>query len=135
LPNANDATYTSAEFDRAKERGKPIFVFIRTEGGSWKNSESVEPYKTTLESFKARVISGPSTPAYFENADKLQFEVVQAIVNWSAQGRPGARKTFTTPEEHFRKFRTGSLFDFEQTFQGRSKESEALESFLREVDV
>ena len=134
IPGSSQLTYTAAEFDRATERKKPVFVFIKTEDGSWKNEETDEPLKTALAQFKQNVTSSAVTPGYFENPDKLKFEVVKAIVNWSALGRPGARKTFATLEDYFPKPKKESLFDYEQTLRGRSVESTALDSFLKTDD-
>jgi hypothetical protein len=123
-------TYTAAEFERSVEKGRPIFVFIKTEGGSWRNNEPVDPLKTALSQFKNRVLSSGITPAYFETPDQLKVEVVKALVNWNAVGRPGARKTFATVDEYFLKPKANALFDYEQSFFGRIKQSNAFQSFL-----
>jgi len=131
IPESADLTYTAAEFRSARELDKPIWVFIRTEGGTWRNAETAEPLKTALEGFKRAVLDAHLTPAYFDNPDRLQVELLLALQRWNSAGRPGARLTFTTVEEFFAPYRPAErkLFDFEQTLQGRSDEIQALNTF------
>src|ERR1700737_3564914 len=56
IPDSLDFTYTAAEFHRARELGRPIFVFLKTEGGSWRNEETAESLKSALGNFKKTVL-------------------------------------------------------------------------------
>jgi hypothetical protein len=133
IPDSPGLTYTAAEFHRAKELGRRIFVFIQTEGGVWLNKETAHSLKVALDDFKKAVQDSNITPAYFENSDRLEIEVLVAFDKWNADGRPGARLTFTTPEEFFAPYRsvgTSKLFDYNQTLRGRATEIEALQTFM-----
>jgi hypothetical protein len=127
-----DVTYTGAEFRRAQELGKPLFVFFQTEGGTWRNKETTAALKTALEDFKRAVLDSKVTPAYFDSPDRLQVELLLALEKWNAEGRPGARLTFTTAEEFFAPYRSVALrlFDFNQTLSGRDAEMQTLNAFL-----
>jgi uncharacterized protein DUF4062 len=131
IPESADLTYTRAEFDRALELGKPIFVFFQTDGGAWRNKETTTELRDALDNFKNAVLKANLTPAYFENPDKLQVELLVALQRWNSQGRPGARLTFTSAEEFFAPFRSATprLFDYKQTLRGRGTEIEALNAF------
>ena len=127
-----DVTYTGAEFRRAQELGKPLFVFFQTEGGTWRNKETTEALKTALDDFKRAVLDSKVTPAYFDSSDRLQVELLLALEKWNAEGRPGARLTFTAAEEFFAPYRSVALrlFDFNQTLRGRDAEMQMLNAFL-----
>src|SRR5262245_35177129 len=45
IPGSAELTYTFAEFDRAMVQKKPVFLFVKTEDGKWKNEEPEEPLK------------------------------------------------------------------------------------------
>jgi hypothetical protein len=120
-------TYTRAEFERASELGKPIFVFIKTQDRSWRNDEETPRLREALDKFKAAAQTR-QTPAHFANADELMTEVILAIGHWEELGRPGARSTFATWSEYF-PLRSG-LFDYDQELRGRSAEFAFLTDFL-----
>lgn len=72
------------------------------------------------------------TPGYFDSPDRLSTELLLAMGNWKAEGRPGGRRVFTTPKEFFAPFESGGpkLFDFNQTLRGRDAQLHALNAFL-----
>jgi hypothetical protein len=114
IPENVDLTYTAAEFRRAQELGRPTFAFFQTEGGSWINKETTPSLRDALD-------------------DQLKLQVLLAVEKWNAEGRPGARMTFTTPEEFFAPYERAGvprLFDFDQTLRGRAPEIDALNAFL-----
>ena len=132
IPDDSTLTYTGAEFQRAQELGKPIFVFLKTETGAWLNEETSAALKEALDKFKQAVLDSGITPAYFDSSDRLQIELLLAIEKWNAQGRPGSRLVFTTREEFFAPYQSATprLFDFNQTLRGRDSEIQALNQFL-----
>lgn len=131
IPESAELTYTRAEFERAQELGKPIFVFFQTDGGAWRNKETAADLKDALDNFRKAVLKANVTPAYFENSDKLQVELLVALQRWNSEGRPGARLTFTSANEFFAPFRstTPRLFDYNQTLRGRATEIASLNEF------
>ena len=108
IPESEGLTYTAAEFYRAQELGKPIFVFLQSDGGAWRNEETTAELKDALDAFRNAVLKANVTPAYFENPDKLQIELLVALQKWNSQGRPGARLTFTSPKEFFSPFQSAT---------------------------
>lgn len=133
IPDSPGMTYTGAEFELAQQLGRPVFPFFKTESGAPVNKE--EPGSNlhqALEDFKKTVNAGKITPAYFESIDQLKTKLLLAITNWSAEGRPGARRVFTTPKEFFAPFESGGprLFDFKQTLRGRDEQLQTLNAFL-----
>jgi Domain of unknown function (DUF4062) len=132
IPDSPGLTYTGAEFQLAQQLGKPVFAFFKTEGGSPVNKETDPAKKKVLDEFRDAVQSAKITPAYFDSPDQLQTELLLAVGNWNAQGRPGARLVFTTPSEFFAPFESGAprLFDFRQTLRGRDAQLQALDAFL-----
>lgn len=133
IPDSAGMTYTGAEIDLAQNLGRPVFAFFKTEGGVPVNKE--EPGSAlhqALEDFKRRVNGGKIMPAYFESIDELKTKLLLAVTNWNAEGRPGARRVFTTPKEFFAPFESGGpkLFDFKQTLRGRDEQLQALNAFL-----
>jgi Domain of unknown function (DUF4062) len=127
LDESSDLTYTRAEFDRARELKRPIFLFVKTQNGRWRNEEDDPRLRHALDALK-EAAQAEQTPSYFENEDQLMAEVVVAIARWKEMGRPGARSTFASWDEHFPP-RVG-LFDYDQTLRGRAKEIAQLEDFL-----
>jgi uncharacterized protein DUF4062 len=132
IPESPELTYTRAEFELAQELGKLVFPFFKTDGGVWANKETDPAKKKALDDFKNAVTSAGVTPAYFESTDQLEAKLLLAITNWNAQGRPGARRVFTTPKEFFAPFESDvpRLFDFKQTLRGRDAQMESLDAFL-----
>ncbi len=132
IPESPDLTYTGAEFQLAQKLGRPVFAFFKTEGGVPVNKETAPELHQALEDFKKAVTDAKITPAYFDSPDRLQTELLLAMDIWNAQGRPGCRLVFTTPEEFFAPFQSGAprLFDFKQTLRGRDAELQAPGAFL-----
>lgn len=137
IPDSATVTYTAAEFRRARELGRRIFVFLKTEAGSWRNEETTPALKDALDRFTQEVLSSDITPAYFDTPDRLQIELLLAIDKWDAEGRPGARRVFTTMKEFFAPYESPRprLFDFDQTLRGRDTEIRTLNEFLGAPDV
>jgi len=104
IPESSELTYTRAEFEQAQKLGRPVFPFFKTEGRVWANKESDAAKKKALDDFNNTVTSAGLTPAYFESTDELQTKMLLAMTNWNAEGRPGARRVFTTPKEFFASF-------------------------------
>ena len=133
LPAAKTTTYTRAEIERAKEEQKPIFVFVKTADGSWRNDEPAGPLSEALEELRQEIQVG-QTVSYFESVDQLKFSVLASVNKWIELGCPGARKTFSSPEEFFRPFEQSSgpprLFDFHQTLFGRTADLDQLNAFV-----
>ncbi len=102
IPEDPTLTYTGAELQRAQELGKPIFVFLKTEAGAWRNEETTPALKEALDKFKQAVLDYGITPAYFDSPDRLQIELLLTMEKWNTQGRPGARLVFTTREPSFK---------------------------------
>jgi hypothetical protein len=115
IPETPGLTYTGGEFQLAQKLGRPVFAFFKTEGGIPVNKETAPELHQALEDFKKAVTSADITPAYFDSPDRLQTELLLAIGNWNAQGRPGARLVLTTPSEFFAPFDSGAprLFDYQ----------------------
>lgn len=132
IPETPGLTYTGAEFQLAKKLGRPVFAFFKTEGGAPVNKEAAPELHQALEVFKKAVSDADITPAYFDSPDRLQTQLLLAMGNWNAQGRPGARLIFPTPSEFFAPFESGAprLFDFKQTLRGRTAQMQALNTFL-----
>jgi len=89
IPDDPTLTYTGAEFRRAQDLGKPIFVFLKTEAGAWRNEETIPALKEALDKFKQTVFDFGITPGYFDSPDRLQIELLLAMEKWNAEGRPG----------------------------------------------
>ena len=99
IPRKGGLTYTAAEFDHARKTGRPVFVFLKTEGGKWRNRETSKTLKKALHEFKTKVDTSDQNRTDFETIDTLETEVLLALQRWNSQGRPGARKTFCSPSE------------------------------------
>src|ERR1700758_4132786 len=123
IPESPELTYTRAEFELAQKLGRPVFAFFKTEGGVPVNKETDADKKRALDDFKNAVTSAGITPAYFDLPDRLTRELLLAVTNWNAKGRPGARRVFTTPKEFFAPFESDAprLFDFKQTIRVRER--------------
>jgi hypothetical protein len=132
IPETPELTYTGAEFELAQQLGRPVFAFFKTEGGAPLNRETAPELHQALEDFKKAVQAADITPAYFGSPERLQIELLLAMDNWNAQGRPGSRIVFTTPTEFFAPFQSDvpRLFDFKQTLRGREAELRSLDAFL-----
>jgi len=132
IPESPDLTYTRAEFELAQKLRRPVFAFLKTEGGVSLNKETDPDKRKALDDFKNAVTSAGITPAYFDSPDRLSTELLLAMGNWKAQGRPGSRRVFTTAKEFFAPFESSAprLFDFKQTLRGRDEQLQALNAFL-----
>jgi Domain of unknown function (DUF4062) len=132
IPERPELTYTRAEFDLAMQLGKCVIPFLKTEGGSWVNKETDPAKSKALDDFKKAVTSAGLMPAYFETTEELKTKLLLAVTNWNANGRPGARRVFTTPREFFAPFEPAvqRLFDFRQILRGRTTQLESLDAFL-----
>jgi Domain of unknown function (DUF4062) len=129
LPRRKGLTYTQAEYTLAKRLGLPVFAFIKTARGAWRNDERSRQRRKTLADFHARIIQN-DLPRHFSAMKELRDQIEQALRKWDADGRPGARRVFSSPEQHFRSQMQSPLFDFEQSLRGRSQQLEELAAFL-----
>jgi hypothetical protein len=131
VPRRRGLTYTQAEYRLARRLKMPIFVFVKTGGGRWRNSEVTGSAKyLSLEKFHKSAIR-QHLPGHFSSAKELGPHIVAALRQWDAEGRPGARHVFSTPHQFFRSQATGgTLLDYEQTLRGRSKQSVEFNRFL-----
>lgn len=140
LPDGCGVTYTSAEYDEWLRLGRSPLLFIKTKAQpgqslpSWCNEEENEDKRAALADFKARA-SENSTPAYFSTPDKLALEVIFALDEWEALGRPGARKTFSSTREYFQGKNSASqlqILDFNTILLGREDQIRALDAFIED---
>jgi hypothetical protein len=140
LPDGSGSTYTSAEYDKLLRLGKEPLVFVKQKPRgkqhipSWRNEEKDPDKKAALESFKRRACE-KSTPAYFTTPEQLALEVIQALDEWDARGRPGARKTFASTAEYFQGKNPRGQFqilDFSTTLLGREEQIRALDDFYKD---
>jgi hypothetical protein len=132
IPDSPGLTYTGAEFQLAQQLGRPVFAFFKTEGGISLNKETAPELRQALDGFKNAVTAANITPVYFDSPERLQVELLLAMDNWNAQGRPGCRRVFTTPAEFFGPYQSATprLFDFKQTLRGRETELLSLDAFI-----
>jgi hypothetical protein len=140
LPDGSGSTYTSAEYDELLRLGKEPLVFVKQKPRgkqrppSWRNDEEDPDKKAALDSFKQRACE-KSTPAYFTTPDGLALAVIQALDEWEARGRPGARKTFASTAEYFQGKNPAHQFqilDFSTTLLGREEQLRALSHFAKD---
>jgi Domain of unknown function (DUF4062) len=142
LPDGSGRSYTSAEYDELMRLGKEALVFLKeyrrcpwSRRVKWHNAEK-DPYrKKTLEDFRARVASRWTWDT-FSTPDQLALAVIQAIDQWEARGRSGARRTFASFAEYFagKGPATGSpLLDFGTTLLGREDQMRTLRAFSEDV--
>lgn len=129
IPTSPHLTYTVAEFDHARKLPRPVLAFVKTLDKRWKNEEVIESRKKVLNEFKQRVEQSVM-PGYFSDPKGLQIEILLALQKWDSEGRPGARRTFATPQEYFSPYEDSPakprLFDYKQTLLGREREIHAL---------
>ena len=98
---------------------------------TWHNEEADPDKKEALDDFKARV-GGRFTWVYFSTPDRLALDVVLALDDWEAQGRPGARSTFASTADYFAGKNPAGHFqilDFGTTLLGREDQVLALNDF------
>ncbi len=140
LPDGSGSTYTSAEYDELLKLGKAALVFVRQKKGfwrrrpSWRNEERDPKKRAALNEFKERV-GEKWTWDYFSTPDQLALAVIQALDQWEARGRPGARKTFASTAEYFAgKIPAGhfQILDFGTTLLGREEQLRALNDFAND---
>jgi hypothetical protein len=74
VPGGAGLTYTAREIDEAQRLGIPVFSFIKTERGTWKNEEApCSPIHSALNDLRNRAqLIG--TVSYFESLDQLKFD-------------------------------------------------------------
>lgn len=129
VPGRRGLTYTRAEFDFARRWGIPIFAYIKTDDGRWRNDETDPERRDCLDRFKTDVEAAVK-PDYFGSRDALQKQVVEALATWESRGRPGARKVFAEHQEYFKRSLEHPLFDYDQVLRGRTQQIEQLNQFL-----
>jgi hypothetical protein len=140
LDDGSGLTYTSAEYDELLRLEKEPLVFVKQKPRgkqhlpSWRNEEKDPDKKAALDRFKQRA-GEKSTPAYFTTPDGLALAVIQALNDWEARGRPGARKTFASTAEYFQDKNPQGQFrilDFSTTLLGREEQIQALGDFAND---
>lgn len=140
LPDASGSTYTSAEYDELLRLGKEALVFVKQKKRwwqrlpSWRNEERDRKKRAALDDFKTRV-GEKWTWDYFTTPDQLALAVIQALDQWEARGRPGARKTFASTAEYFAGKNSAGHFqilDFGTTLLGREEQIRALDDFAND---
>ena len=131
VPRRKGLTYTQAEYRLARRLKTPIFLFVKTNRGKWRNSELKGSAKRlSLERFHATATKR-YLPSHFSSSKELKKQIIAALRDWDSKGRPGARRVFSTPQQYFRSQATGgTLLDYEQTLRGRSKQSKEFQDFL-----
>lgn len=140
LSDGSGSTYTSAEYDELLRLGKEALVFLKQKKRwwqrrpSWRNEERDPKKKVALGDFKARV-GDKQTWDPFTTPDQLALAVIQALDQWEARGRPGARKTFASTAEYFAGKNPAGHFqilDFGTTLLGREEQIRALDDFAND---
>jgi hypothetical protein len=133
VPRRVGLTYTQAEYRLARSLKIPIFLFVKASRGKWRNSEvKGSPKRLSLEKFHAAA-TRRYLPRHFSSTKELKQQIITALRDWDSNGRPGARRVFSTPQQYFRSQTTGgTLLDYEQTLRGRSIQSNEFERFLED---
>ena len=140
LPGNPDMTYTSAEYREVMKLGKHVLPFVKvakkwpwSTRKEWHNREKSRQKVQALNDFRAEV-GRDWTWEIFSNPSELALAVIQSIHKWESQGRPGARKTFSSTKEFFPVKRPAdtAILDFSTSLFGRDKEMQALRSFLKD---
>ena len=133
LPDGSGRTYTRAEYDEATKLGRDVLVFLRVDDtGTWTNKEPLDAKRTALDDFKNEV-GGSHTWEKFATPDALALAVVESLLAWDEEGRPGARKTFASASQYFAKSAPpflSPILDLSTTLVGRSNEIADLNAFL-----
>jgi hypothetical protein len=139
LPNNSGMTYTSAEYSEAVATGKHVLAFVKegkrwpwSKRTEWLNKERSRAKAKALESFRTDVAS-KWTWETFTTPDQLSLAVILSLDKWEAQGRPGARKTFSSSLEFFASKAPQTptpILDFTTSLFGREQEIRSLNSFL-----
>ena len=139
LPNHSGMTYTSAEYAEAVKLHRHVLAFVK-EGKRWPwstrkewlNKERSRLKRDALANFRSDVGS-KWTWETFATPDELALAVIQSLEKWESQGRPGARKTFTSASEFFASKSPQTpvpILDFSTLLFGRDEEINQLNSFL-----
>ena len=133
LPDGSGRTYTRAEYDEARRLGLDVIPFLRVDDSkNWVNRETLDVKRKALEEFKGEVGIG-HTWRKFATPDGLALAVFESLVAWDEQGRPGARKTFSSATQYFAKSApqfSSPILDLSTTLVGRDDEIESLNAFL-----
>lgn len=136
LPDSTGSTYTRAEYEEAVSLGYDVLVFLKQgEGGQWVNEETSSAKYQALEEFKAAV---RETWTQFTNPDNLALAVIQSLDAWDNEGRPGARKTFSSPAQYFAQNAppfASPILDLSTTMVGRGDEIADLNTFLADSSL
>jgi hypothetical protein len=61
IPNDPSLTYTAAKFQGARELGRHILVFLKTDSGAWRNEEVAPDLREALDKFKETVLDSGAT--------------------------------------------------------------------------
>ena len=139
LADGSGSTYTSAEYNELLRLGKEPLVFVRQKKRgqkipAWRNQERALKKRKALDDFKASV-GEKWTWDYFTTPDQLALAVIQALDQWEARGRPGARNTFASTAEYFAGKNPAGHFrilDFGTTLLGREEQIRALDDFAKD---
>jgi hypothetical protein len=142
ISDGTDRSYTEAEYDEATKLQLDVLPFLkkRKVPGSkevrWVNQERSAAKKRALNRLKRK--AGPrQTWRTFTNPDQLATAVLEALDDWEDQGRPGARKTFSSAPDFFDKnapqFKS-PILDLSTTLLGRDNEIAVLNEFLNNPD-
>lgn len=139
LPGNSGMTYTSAEYAEMMKLGRHVLAFVKQEKRwfwrkrkEWLNKERLPVKARALANFLADVGSS-WTWETFSTPDELALAVIQSLEKWENEGRPGARKTFTSPADFFASKAPQAktpILDFSTSLFGRETEIQLLNSFL-----
>ena len=106
----------------------------KTRRPSWRNEEGA-PGRSGLSKVSSPVRARNGPPITSPRPIELALAVVQALDEWEARGRPGARKTFASPADYFEGKNPRGQFqilDFRTTLLGREKQIRALDDFAKD---
>jgi hypothetical protein len=140
LSDGSGSTYTSAEYDELLRLEREPLVFVRQKKQrgqkipTWRNQERTLKKRKALDDFKARVGEKWHWDP-FTTADQLALAVIQALDQWEARGRPGARNTFASTAEYFAGKNPAGHFrilDFGTTLLGREEQIRTLDEFAKD---
>lgn len=141
LQDNHQMTYTYAEYREAMKLGRHVLPFVKVEKRwpwskrkEWQNRESSKERANTLNEFRTEV-GREWTWDTFSTPSELALAVIQALHKWEGQGRPGARKTFSSVLEFLPSKSPSAptpILDFSTSLFGRDKELQALNAFLQD---
>jgi len=121
--NEENISFTEIEYNEAKRRKLPVFVFIKNNPkGKWENKEEEIELKKKLDNFKAR-LEPERKRETFKTGDELGRKIATAIHNYeSKNGEIGIKyKPFQEGDEYFKPFlNKNKLFNLCHPFFGRT---------------